>query len=365
METYLKNYLLMERYLKIDAPMKKKILALFKDYSKIQWHYIRDNAHFFDIKSDVILPGMATSQKMMDDCRDEMARMRHLGVESIDPLSIYYPDTLKHYSPPVKMLFAKGDKTLANVPGNVAIVGSRKPTAYGRKVAYDLGSYLAKNKRCVISGMALGVDAQAHQGALDAHGQTVAVLASGINIPYPATNEKLYKEIIEKNGLILSEQFLDDPARTYHFPLRNRIISALSEVVVVIEAGEKSGSLITATHALEQGKTIFALPGSIYSPQSKGCNQLIHQGAIPLIEFEHILEIMGYESKSDQLKHDLSTLSETAKKIYLIMKENKKMSLDEINCVLKLEFSEIISAVSELILDDLCEYCTLNEIIMI
>ena len=364
MENYLKNYLLMERYLKLESSTKKKIMSFFQSYSKIQWHYIRDNLQHFGIGVDVALPGMANCQMIMEKCREEMARMRQLGVESIDPLSIYYPETLQHYRPPVKMLFAKGNKALVNTQGNVAIVGSRKPTAYGRKVAYDLGVFMANNNRCVVSGMALGVDAQAHQGALDAKGQTVAVLASGINVPYPSTNAKLYKEIYDHEGLILSEQFLDDPARNYHFPLRNRIISAISDAVIVIEAGEKSGSLITASHALEQGKTIFALPGSIHSPQSKGCNQLIHQGATPLIDFNHILEAMGYARNANQNKRDTSNLSEVASRIYILMEENKRMSLDEINCVLKLEFSEIISAVSELILDDLCEYCTLNEIMI-
>ncbi|HSN65002.1 MAG TPA: DNA-processing protein DprA [Fusibacter sp.] len=279
------------------------------------------------------------------------------------PDSPYYPETLQHYKPIVKMLFAKGDSALLTTYRKVSIVGSRKPTAYGRKVAYDLGRYLARNGVCVVSGMAIGIDSQAHKGALDEGGKTIAVLASGVNYVYPPSNDKMYHAICATGGLILSEQMMDEPPRTYHFPLRNRIISALSEVVVIIEAGEKSGSLITAMHAMEQGKTIYALPGSIYSPQSTGTNRLIYEGASPLIHFGHILESLGLSQENESRENAiLDHLSILAQKIYALLLIQKKLDTDAIYEATMKEYSEICAAISELILDDLCEYSRLNEI---
>ena len=285
------------------------------------------------------------------------------GIKSIFPDSPFYPQSLHHYKPCVKMLYAKGDTALLTTQKKVSIVGSRKPTAYGRKVAYDLGRYLARNGVCVVSGMAIGIDSQAHKGALDEGGKTIAVLASGVNYIYPPSNEKMYHAIHETGGLILSEQMMDEPPRNYHFPLRNRIISALSEVVVIVEAGEKSGSLITAMHAMEQGKTIYALPGSIYSPQSTGTNRLIYDGASPLIHFSHILESLGLSIEHER-RHSIviDHLSSLAQKIYAMLLTHKKLDTDAIYEATLKEYSEIYAAISELILDDLCEYSSLNEI---
>ena len=292
-----------------------------------------------------------------------MEELNKMGITCIHPESPYFPLSLHHYKPAVKMLYAKGDQNLLLTQKKVSIVGSRKPTAYGRKVAYDLGRYLARNGICVVSGMAIGIDSQAHKGALDEGGKTIAVLASGVNYIYPPSNEKMYDAIHETGGLILSEQLIDEPPRTYHFPLRNRIISALSEVVVIIEAGEKSGSLITAMHAMEQGKTIYALPGSIYSPQSIGTNKLIFDGATPLIHFGHILESLGLAIDNDRRQSAMiDHLSQLAQKIYALLLTQKKMDTDAIYEATLNEYSEIYAAISELILDDLCEYSSLNEI---
>lgn len=293
-------------------------------------------------------------------------KMINVDISCILPESPDYPQSLHHYKPQVKMLFAKGESDLLTTTKKVSIVGSRKPTAYGRKVAYDLGRFLAKNGICVVSGMAIGIDSQAHKGALDEAGKTIAVLASGVNYIYPPSNEKMYHAIQDSGGLILSEQLMDEPPRPYHFPLRNRIISALSEVVVIIEAGEKSGSLITAMHAMEQGKTIFALPGSIYSPQSAGTNKLIFEGATPLIHFGHILESLGLSINNERRQTPrIDHLSLLAQNIYSLLCTEKKLDTDAIFGATLKEYSEIYAAISELILDDLCEYSSLNEIRLI
>lgn len=366
MIVYLKNYLLLERFLSLDWTVKKAILTHFKSYAHIQWEYVDENRSVFGIDEYTSLPHMRSSIKMLEQCNRDIQNLQKLHIDYIIPTSIYYPEALLHYKPEVKILFTKGDKALLMDKKRVAIVGSRKPTAYGRKVAYDLARFLAKHNICVVSGMALGIDAQAHRGALDENGNTIAVLASGVNQVYPQTNEKIYQQIVAGSGLLLSEQFTDEPPLRHHFPLRNRIISAISDIVVIIEAGQKSGSLITAMHAMEQGKVVFALPGSILSPQSTGTNQLIYDGANPLIKFEHILESLGLDASGmAPRKVDLSNHSALAQNIYAILIENKTLSMDTIFELTMCEYSEIFAAVSELILDDLCEYLTLNEITLI
>lgn len=166
---------------------------------------------------------------------------------------------------------------------SVAIVGSRKPTSYGREIATKLAGQLARRGVVIISGLALGIDAIAHQAALDAGGLTIAVQANGLDKIYPHTNQQLGRRIIDSGGALVSEY----PEATEPFPAnflaRNRIVSGLADAVVVVEATSRSGTLNTAAHALEQGRDVYAVPGNITNPTSAGCNQLISQGAIPII----------------------------------------------------------------------------------
>lgn len=367
MEAYIRNYMMLEKYLKLPKEAKKLILSHFEGYQHIKWSYISDHRSHFNIEDSTLLPDSVEGAMMMRACRDELLCMQRCNIDYITPLSKYYPEILYHYKPYVNMMFTKGNKELLGDVRRVAIVGSRKPTSYGRKVAFDLGKYLAQLGVVVVSGMALGVDAQAHRGALDVNGKTIAVLASGVNQIYPPTNEPIYNAILNQDGLILSEQFIDDMALKHHFPLRNRIISAISDVVVIIEAGEKSGSLITATHAIEQGKTVFALPGNINSPQSVGCNHLIYEGAIPLISFSHIAEQLGLckNHQNERVFLNVSHLSDTSQRIYELLKYKTTLSIEEIRVATNCEYSEIYAAVSELILDDLCEYSSLTDIILV
>ncbi len=367
MEAYIKNYMMLEKYLKLSKDSKKQILSHFEGYQYINWSYISDHRSYFLIDTSTRLPHSLEGAMLTKACNDDLLFMQRSNIDYITPMSKYYPEILYHYKPYVNIMFTKGNKALLGDERRVAIVGSRKPTSYGRKVAFDLGKYLAQLGVVVVSGMALGVDAQAHRGALDVNGKTIAVLASGVNQIYPPTNEPIYKTILQQEGLILSEQFIDDMALKHHFPLRNRIISAISDVVVIVEAGEKSGSLITATHAIEQGKTVFALPGNINSPQSVGCNQLIYEGAIPLIKFSHIAEHLGLNTglQHERVFLNVSHLTETSQLIYKLLKTKKTLSIEEIKAATNCEYSEIYAAVSELILDDLCEYSSLTDIILV
>ena len=176
---------------------------------------------------------------------------------------------------------------------SVAIVGSRKPTSYGKEVTYRLAYDLAKKGVVIVSGLALGVDSIAHRATLDAGGITLAVLANGVDIIYPASHKQLSKDILKNNGAIISEYEPGTAARGFQFLERNRIVSGLSDAIIVTEAAIRSGTLSTVAHALEQGREVFVVPGNITSPLSAGCNNLIKQGAHPITCAEDILEIIA------------------------------------------------------------------------
>ena len=199
-----------------------------------------------------------------------------------------YPQLLKEIYDPPLVLFARGNIALLLQP-QVAIVGSRNASASGREVALKLAAELTQ-QFVVTSGLALGIDAHAHQGALQSGGHTIAVVATGLDMVYPARHKTLQKNILQSNGLIISEFAPGIPPKPGHFPKRNRIISGLSLGVLVIEASLKSGSLITARCALEQGREVFAVPSSIYNEQAKGCHWLIKQGAKLVEGIDDIVE---------------------------------------------------------------------------
>jgi DNA processing protein len=189
-----------------------------------------------------------------------------------------YPEILRQINDFPVLLYASGNLPLLQEP-QVAIVGSRNCTPGGAQTAFDFASQLAAGGLVITSGMALGIDAAAHRGALQAAGKTIAVTATGLDLIYPRRNRKLAAEILEQ-GLIVSEFPLGTSPRPLNFPQRNRIISGLSMATLVVEAARRSGSLITARLAAEQGREVYAVPGSIHNPQTRGCHQLIRDGAV-------------------------------------------------------------------------------------
>ncbi len=199
-----------------------------------------------------------------------------------------YPRLLRetHAAPPI--IYVKGQLKTLNYP-QLAIIGSRHPTVKGSETAYDFAYDLASKGLTITSGLALGIDSASHQGALAGGGTTIAVLGSGLNKIYPLRHKKLAEQIIEK-GAIISEFSPDMPPLAAHFPRRNRIISGLSRGALVIEAAIQSGSLITAKYALEQGREVFAVPGSIHNPLAKGCHALLKQGAKLVETSDDIIE---------------------------------------------------------------------------
>jgi DNA processing protein len=199
-----------------------------------------------------------------------------------------YPDCLKSIPSAPPLLFVRGDPDYLQLP-QLAMVGSRTPTASGRKTALEFARHLSASGITITSGLARGIDAACHQGALQGIAGTVALVAHGLDIIYPAANRKLADEIT-RNGAIVSEHPIGTKPLKAYFPRRNRIISGLSLGTLVVEAALKSGSLITAKHALEQGREVFAIPGSIHNPLARGCHQLLRQGAKLVETADDILE---------------------------------------------------------------------------
>lgn len=196
-----------------------------------------------------------------------------------------YPEKLKHIYGPPQTMYLIGNENLLKEK-SIAIVGCREASTYGLQNAYKFGFQLARKGICVISGLAKGVDSYSHKGALAAKGKTIAVVGSGLDIVYPSENIELYKQIILQGGAILTEYPLGSKPEKHHFPARNRILSGLSDGVLVIEAKKRSGTLITVEHALDQGKNVYAVPGNITSENSYGTNELIKEGAIPVTTIE-------------------------------------------------------------------------------
>ena len=218
-------------------------------------------------------------------------KLQEQGIRMIPYFSEEYPKKLTNISQPPYALYVKGSLPRENQV-SVAIVGARRCTHYGEQIALEYGEALASEGIQIISGMARGIDGAGQRGALNAGGATYGVLGCGVDICYPRDNIGLYMDIQQKVGII-SEQIPGQPPLPAYFPERNRIISGLADVVLVIEAKEKSGSLITADMALEQGKDVYALPGPVTSSMSQGCHRLIRQGAGILISPEDLLIELG------------------------------------------------------------------------
>ena len=233
-------------------------------------------------------------------------------IRQISSKSAEYPQKLNNYPKMPEILFVKGNLPDAKKP-TAAIVGARACSPYGRIQAFRYAKILSSAGVQIISGMAYGIDAEAHKGALEGGTPTYAVLAGGVDICYPSGNRPLYARILRENGGILSEQPPGMRARNYFFPARNRIISGLADLVLIVEAREKSGSLITAQWALDQGKIVYAVPGPVNEALSMGCHKLIYDGAGIAYSPEILLRELGLNCENkvkSPEKNDLGLASD-------------------------------------------------------
>ena len=300
------------------------------------------------------------NDKLLIDFRNSYEKH---GIKAITILNSDYPELLREIQEPPPVLFIKGQwPLLGNTDAEgriadslltdkdvltVAMVGSRNGSEYGIKAANYLAEGLVKKGAIIVSGMALGIDSAAHEGALAAGGKTIAVLGSGLLNIYPSSNRNMFEKII-RSGAVISEFPPDMKAKPYNFPRRNRIISGISKGVVVVEADMKSGSLITVDYALAQGRDVFAVPGNINSKSSRGSNFLIKQGAKIVLKPEDILEEYGITEEDGRWGGEISKNISNELKSICQKLETKPLSIDELSILLNRSASELLNSMVEL-----------------
>lgn len=295
------------------------------------------------------------------DAERELAAAEKLGCRLIPFGSSQYPAPLKQIADPPLVLYVRGDASLL-ARHSVAIVGTRRPSAYGSSVAHRLAGDLAQRQLVIVSGMARGVDSAAHRGALEVNGKTVAVLGCGVDIVYPRDNKRLAENILA-SGACVSEFPLGTSPQPENFPIRNRIISGLGLGVVIVEAAEYSGSLITARLASEQDREVYAVPGNITSPQSFGPNLLIKQGAKLVDNWMDVVEefpasiraqlMPAASASSTSGEAETRSLFEPAlsgdqKTVYEVLRPDKATFVDEIFAQAGLTQPRVLAALLEL-----------------
>ncbi len=230
----------------------------------------------------------------------EMQRLEAAGVKPITWHDSNYPPRLKEIADPPPLIYLRG-QILPEDERSVAVVGTRKATAYGRETATSITTDLARNGVTIVSGLARGIDSVAHRAVLDVGGRTIAVLGNGLDSVYPPENARLAREV-EEHGALMSEYPLGVRPDARHFPRRNRLMSGMTLGTLVVEAGETSGALWTVRHALEQNREVFCVPGSIFSPLSRGTNMLIQDGAKLVLSFKDILEELNLTAVTHQME---------------------------------------------------------------
>ncbi|RAU18011.1 DNA-protecting protein DprA [Nitrincola tibetensis] len=287
------------------------------------------------------------AQQIQDKAEQHQIECVCLGADDYPPLLQNLPDP-----PPV--LWFKGCKTALYLP-QLAVVGSRKPTQSGARLAYLFSAELAKSGFAITSGLALGIDTQAHKGCLSSNGVTLAVMGTSPELIYPKSNAGLAREILDKGGCLISELMPGSAPLSAHFPRRNRIISGLSVGSLVVEAATRSGSLITARLAMEQGREVFAVPGPISNPMSKGCHELIRQGATLVDSTQHITEhlgaLLGYLNEDQRAKQP-SKLPQVKPEWEPILRtlSYDQMTFDDLMMKTNMQYSALQNVIMELVL---------------
>ncbi len=299
--------------------------------------------------------------QVLEEAEEKVKRMEKQGICMLLRGEDAYPAKLTQISAAPYALFVKGNPLPLCTGKCMAVVGARVCTDYGRRYAARYARELAGAGVGIVSGMAHGVDGAAHRGALDAGGYTAAILGCGVDICYPREHIGLYEDILRKGGSILSEYPPGTPPLPKHFPARNRIISGLSDAVLVMEAGERSGSFITVDRALEQGKDVYALPGPADSRLSLGCHELIRQGAGILITPESLLEeaygIMTYLSEKSKQKKIM--LESRENMVYSCLRLNPR-SLQQLSQETGIEIKELMECLVSLELSGAVEEVSKN-----
>lgn len=320
-------------------------LTKLSQYIKEDDIYSLTNATINDILSN-------TKQIDLDKAKKDFEKIEKLHKEKninfITYLDEEYPSCLKDIYYPPKVLYYKGDISLLSYEKNIGVVGSRKPTSYGKWATSSLVKDLVYNDFCIVSGFAGGIDSISHKSALDENGRTICVFGTPIDKIYPSENKNLYQNVLDSNNLIISEHNCLKNTHPRNFALRNRIISGISKGILITEAGNKSGTLITAKYALEQGKYIFVVPGNINSPNSVGTNSLIKDGACMVCSVMDILSELNYydipvNHKAIEEVMNIDDLSDVEKSVYMAVKSSVSCHSEKIAIMLSMNIQDVVS----------------------
>lgn len=323
-----------------------RMRKLIEEFGNVEqaWKASRSGYRAIGLPSNVLEDVLKTRQVL--DLDSHMATLDSLGIEVLTWDDLRYPGRLLELdsSPPTLYVWGRIESVDRFA---VAIVGTRRKSPYGETVAREIALGLAANGITVVSGLARGIDGIAHYAALEANGRTLAVLGSGIDRIYPPEHRKLARQISEQ-GAIISEYGLGTAPEARNFPPRNRIISGLSLAVIIVEAGETSGALITAHFAAEQGREVFAVPGSVHSKVSRGTNCLIRNGAIPYLSLNDVLEVLNLELIARQeAVEDYLPEDEIERMIYETLSTDP-IHVDDIRAACELPVSKITASLAML-----------------
>lgn len=311
------------------------------------------------------LEGFKKKDNLHKSCQSQLKRLREYGGDCLPFSHDDYPEILKQIHDPPPVLYVLGDSRALNET-LIAMVGSRASTSYGNRIAFELARDLARAGVTIISGLALGVDTESHRGALSGAGKTIGVLGCGVDVIYPRQNHHLFQEIIE-NGAIISEYPLGTAPEGFRFPARNRIIAGMSRGVVVVEAAKKSGSLITAQFAIDEGREVYAVPGQVDSYKSEGSHWLLKQGAKLAQSAEDILEDISLSlplsgDSSERGSHEGTRQIEPEAEQLLQMLETYSVSREELIQKAGLPVSQMSELLLVLELEGLIEVLPGDEI---
>ncbi len=328
----------------------KKLFDIFCDWEKI-WHL-----NYNDIKNifGENLAKIFIERKDKINIYEEFEKYEKTNIDVITYYDDIYPKLLKEtYSPPL-IIFAIGNIHLLKNKNFLSVIGSRKYTQYGKYVVEKLISQISKQNITVVSGLAIGIDSFAHIEALKECGSTIAVLGSAINEIYPKSNINLSKQI-EKYGLIISELPIGTKYAKENFPQRNRIIAGLSQATLIIEAGQRSGALITANYAINENREILTIPGSILEKNYEGNNYLIKQGAKIITDIEDILETYNIITEKNYNEHNDPIFEEKEQKIIYEILKDGPLNLDKIIINSRLNVNIVIASLTKMELSNLIQ----------
>ena len=322
-----------------------KIQALLGYFGSLEKAWNATDSQLRDIGFDARAIQSLNETRQNFDLDQYARRVESSGVSVVTWGSPEYPELLREIPAAPPLVFLRGQLEPID-RWAVAVVGTRRLTAYGRQVTHDLVAGLVSNGITIISGLARGIDAVAHRTAIEGGGRTIAVMASGIDKIYPPEHRDLAREIVAGHGALVTDYPFGAEPESNHFPARNRLISGLSLGVIVIEAGERSGALITARFALEQNREVFAVPGNIHSPVSVGTNRLIQQGGKLVMRVEDVLEELNLKMVVEQAVAQI-ILPETAEEAALIAQlSSQPVHVDELGRLTSMPMSLISSTLT-------------------